>query len=90
MGKQDKDTRNKNADDWMRQHEFPTTVLKNDNRAAYEAADDWCEVAMGGPPPPTSFAQAMPEPFKAESNKRQRARLLTRVLSDRFNLALYD
>ena len=90
MGKQDNKQRDKNADEWIRDHEFPVTVEKDDNRAAYRAADDWCETALGGPPPATSFAQALPEPFKAQSNKRQRARLLVWVLNDRFNLGIYD
>lgn len=81
--------RETNYAQWMREHIFPTGILKADMRAAYNAADDWVDEAKAGPAPTTSFRANLPSAFDTQAQPRDRARLWAIVLNDRFNLGLF-
>ena len=69
--------------DGMQRHANQRTAAddssKTDFRAAVDAADDWWDSPSGW----VAFNQALPQPYRANAGKRQKMRLLIRILRER-------
>lgn len=67
---------------WMRDADFPPTLLKVDLRAAVDAVDDWVDANAA------SYNTALPTAFRTSATAAQKAKLLMFVVSKRFNIGV--
>ena len=71
------------ADVWrevMNKTQGSVSCLKEDVKAAVNAADDWLDVSW------SNFNQSLPDAYRTTATRKQKARLLLAVIERRFNV----